>query len=128
MQTPHGARPSRLHGSQQSGVWVQPEVKSGTQPGTTQTPVTSGFDCWQTRPGPHTAGGMSMLPAHGPPSLDTQRHPPTVADVGVGSHVERNGQEPPHVASAGLPHGGGTQSADGPGQQVMPPAVAQMHS
>jgi hypothetical protein len=45
MQTPHGARPSRLHGSQQSEVWVQPEVKSGTQPGTTQTPVASGFDC-----------------------------------------------------------------------------------
>jgi len=81
MQAPHGAPPSRLHGSQQSGVWVQPKVKSGMQPGTTQTPVASGFDCWQTSPGPRTAGGMSMLPPHGPPSLETQRHPPTVVGV-----------------------------------------------
>ncbi len=45
MQTPQGTRPSLLHASQQSEVWVQPDVKSGTQPGTTQMPVASGFAC-----------------------------------------------------------------------------------
>jgi hypothetical protein len=138
MQTPHGARPSLLQGSQQSEVCVQPEeVKSGTQPGTTQTPVTSGFDCWQTRLGAHTAGGVSMLPPHGPPSPETHWQPPTtpVAD-GPSSHVARKGHEPPHVPPTTAPHAEGrvvvvvvvTQSGPGPQHELPLVGSTQMQS
>ena len=65
-----------------------------------------------------------MFPPQGPPGPET--HPHVVAP-GVVSHVAPGGQKPPHIPDASPLHGW-TQSADGPGQQVRPLAVAQMHS
>jgi len=128
MQTPHGACPSLLHGSQQSEVCVQPEVKRGTQPGTTQTPVAPGFACWQMSPAAHTVGGMPMLPAHGPPSEETHWHASTAEAVGTASHVARNGHEPPHVPPIAAPHPGGTQAGPGPQHEVPVVASTQMQA
>jgi hypothetical protein len=53
---------------------------------------------------------------------------PHVVVPGIVSHVSPAGQNPPQVPDASAPHGR-TQSVDGPGQQVRPPAgLAQMHS
>jgi hypothetical protein len=89
----------------------------------THTPVTSGLGCSQRKPGPHTAGGFRMFPSHGPPSPETQPHALVSARA---SHVAPLGQAPPHIPPVVLPHGGATQSAAGPGQQVVPPGEAQM--
>ena len=82
---------------------------------------------------------MTPLP-HGWQQSDVDEHPdwkngiqpvvatqPHVVVPGTVSHVSPWGQEPPHVPDPSAPHGR-TQSVDGPGQHVRPPAVAQMHS
>ncbi len=114
------------HGSQQSDVAAQPVWKNGMQPvSATQTPVASGFACWHTSPMPHTGGGASTLPPHGPPGPETHAHGDPGRD---GSQVAPPGQTPPHVPAASPPQGR-PQRADGPGQHVAVPAGSrQMHT
>ena len=70
--TAHGARWSTVHGSQQSDVCVQPDLKKGMHVGISHTPGASGMgDGRQTRPGAHT-GGELMNPPQGPPTPETQ--------------------------------------------------------
>jgi hypothetical protein len=127
-QTAHGATTPGPHGWQQSVVTAHPGWKNGMHGivvvvvAATQTPVTSGFVCWHTSPGPQTGGGPKMLPPQGPPAPETHSH--AVAPGSV-SQVAPPGQLPPQVPAALAPQGR-TQSAAGPGQQVTPPGVAQM--
>ena len=116
------------HGWQQSDVTEHPNWKNGMQGivvvvVVTHTPVTSGLLCRQTSPGAQTGGGGKMFPPQGPPTRETH---PQAAAPGRLSQLAPEGQLPPQAPEASLPHGL-TQRAAGPGQQVSPPAVAQIH-
>ena len=125
MHTPHGGLMLLPQGVQQSDVCEHPDAKSGIHFGTTQTPPTSGLLCWQTSPAAHI-GGSTMKPPHGPPTPETQPHPP--AALGMGSQVAPAGHVPPQTPDASAPQGR-AHSAAGPGQQAGAPAeVRQMHA
>jgi len=81
------------------------------------TPLPQGWQQSDVDEHPGWKNGMQVV-------VGTQAH---VVASAVFSHVAPGGQKPPHVPAGSAPHGR-TQSVDGPGQQVRPPAVAQMHS
>ena len=125
--TAQGARWRTVQGEQQSDVCVHPSAKNGMQEPCTQTPVTSGLLCWQTRPGPQTGGWGKMFPPHGPPRPETHPHGRVGVAIGNGSHVAPVGHAPPHMPPASTPQGGAIgihahlplldeQTSFGPGQ------------